>query len=593
MSVPAQKCGILEKTPVGRGAVKRMKHVPFLGKLIIMGVIPLAVLGIAVGILSFRQAALVVRQSQKRVISDTINRIDININVKARQFDGFLTAVSESPETALLLQAAGAGTADRFDSRALQHFCRTTLGSFAEVKSVELYLGSSPVFPSRSQTPARLRSLYDKAGRSSGATVWMDANVHGGEKTVTLCRALMDGGEAAGLIVLELDARMFGSLVLTKQKILNYQTTFLTDRSGTVLYSDSAIHDSWLRPALEHYRGGERKFTLTADGARYYVCSQYNALTHWVTYTVIQEPALFPGAAPLKRYISLVVLGSTIFVFVCLLLLSMAIVKPLDQLKDGMRRAQDHDFKLRLENDRTDEIGALTDSFNCMLDRINTLVNQVYQQELAQKNAEIEALQAQINPHFLYNTLDSVNWMLIARGEMDISAVVVALGKLMQYSMDTARAMVSLEEEYRNVRDYLMIQKNRLEDRLEFTLELDEPLKCFPVPKLILQPLVENAIKYGIEPSLQPGHILVRTRKTDDDIQILVKDNGCGMDEAQLTFYRRLLRNDPSGQTNIGVRNVARRLQLHFGGRCGFDVSSRPGDGLSITIRIPVQEEQP
>ena len=122
-----------------------MKHVPFLGKLIIMGVIPLAVLGIAVGILSFRQAALVVRQSQKRVISDTINRIDININVKARQFDGFLTAVSESPETALLLQAAGAGTADRFDSRALQHFCRTTLGSFAEVKSVELYLGSSPV----------------------------------------------------------------------------------------------------------------------------------------------------------------------------------------------------------------------------------------------------------------------------------------------------------------------------------------------------------------------------------------------------------------------------------------------------------------
>ena len=393
----------------------------------------------------------------------------------------------------------------------------------------------------------------------------MDANVHGGEKTVTLCRALMDGGEAAGLIVLELDARMFGSLVLTKQKILNYQTTFLTDRSGTVLYSDSA---------------------------RYYVCSQYNALTHWVTYTVIQEPALFPGAAPLKRYISLVVLGSAIFVFVCLLLLSMAIVKPLDQLKDGMRRAQDHDFKLRLENDRTDEIGALTDSFNCMLDRINTLVNQVYQQELAQKNAEIEALQAQINPHFLYNTLDSVNWMLIARGEMDISAVVVALGKLMQYSMDTARAMVSLEEEYRNVRDYLMIQKNRLEDRLEFTLELDETLKCFPVPKLILQPLVENAIKYGIEPSLQPGHILVRTRKTDDDIQILVKDNGCGMDEAQLTFYRRLLRNDLSGQTNIGVRNVARRLQLHFGGRCGFNVSSRPGDGLSITIRIPAQEEQ-
>lgn len=273
--------------------------------------------------------------------------------------------------------------------------------------------------------------------------------------------------------------------------------------------------------------------------------------------------------------------------------LSRLLSRPLQQLETAMEQfEQDADHFAFQAVRGTREVQNLSDSFGHMVGRIQQLMTTVREEEIVLRKTELKALQAQINPHFLYNTLDSVNWMLIARGEMDISAVVVALGKLMQYSMDTARAMVSLEEEYRNVRDYLMIQKNRLEDRLEFTLELDETLKCFPVPKLILQPLVENAIKYGIEPSLQPGHILVRTRKTDDDIQILVKDNGCGMDEAQLTFYRRLLRNDLSGQTNIGVRNVARRLQLHFGGRCGFNVSSRPGDGLSITIRIPAQEEQ-
>lgn len=589
MSLPAQKCGILEKTPVGRGAVKSMKHVPFLGKLIIMGVIPLAVLGIAVGILSFRQAALVVRQSQKRVISDTINRIDININVKARQFDGFLTAVSESPETALLLQAAGAGTADRFDSRALQHFCRTTLGSFAEVKSVELYLGSSPVFPSCSQTPARLRSLYDKAGRSSGATVWMDANVHGGEKTVTLCRALMDGGEAAGLIVLELDARMFGSLVLTKQKILNYQTTFLTDRSGTVLYSDSAIHDGWLRLALEHYRGGERKFTLTADGARYYVCSQYNALTHWVTYTVIQEPALFPGAAPLKRYISLVVLGSAIFVFVCLLLLSMAIVKPLDQLKDGMRRAQDHDFKLRLENDRTDEIGALTDSFNCMLDRINTLVNQVYQQELAQKNAEIEALQAQINPHFLYNTLDTIIWLVETGKNEQAVEMVTSLSNFFRSSLSQGRDIITLGEEEIHVRSYLEIQQVRYRDILRYEIHVQPELRGCVLPKLTLQPLVENALYHGIKLRRGLGCILVDAAQEDDRVRITVRDDGAGMPPERLQQLRQSL--DTEEQVGFGLRTVYRRLRLLYGEQCSMELESEPGAGTTVTLRFPIRKE--
>jgi two-component system sensor histidine kinase YesM len=575
-----------------------MKRVPFLGKLMIMGVFPLAVLGIVVGVLSFAQADRVVKQSEKRVLSDTINRIDISLNVKARQLSGFVQTAAGSEPVAQMLTGERNGA---FDAGTIEEFCRNVFGSFSEVRSVSVIMGRGAVYTSRGTGAApdaeRLDSLYERAESHPGKVDWsgLTQGLYDPDAScILLSEGLFDAADnLRGLIVLELDPRLFGNMILTKQKILGYQTTFLTDQAGKVICSDNAVHDAWLQKALEAYRAGERKAAVSANGQDYYLCAQYNGLTNWVTYTIIPEEGLFPGAPSLRRYIVFLVLIATAMAFLFLLLLSSAIVKPLERLKNGMKQVQNRNFDLQLENDRSDEIGDLTETFNYMVNRINTLVNQVYQERIAQKNAEIEALQAQINPHFLYNTLDSVNWMLIGRGEMDISAVVVALGKLMQYSMDTATSMVTLEVECANVHDYLMVQKNRLEERLEFRLELEEGLGSFPVPKLILQPLVENAIKYGIEPSQRRGTVLVRAFRQGGRVHLLVKDDGRGMGPEQLARYRALLASgEGGGSTSIGVRNVARRLQLHFNDRCGFTVTSSPGDGMSIEITIPENREE-
>ena len=260
-----------------------------------------------------------------------------------------------------------------------------------------------------------------------------------------------------------------------------------------------------------------------------------------------------------------------------------------------MKQVQSSDFQIHLDNKRTDEIGELTDSFNYMVDHIRTLVNRVYREQLAQKTAEMEALQAQINPHFLYNSLDSINWMLIDRDQMDISNVVVALGKLMQYSMNNRISLVPLLEEYRNAKDYLIIQRNRLEDQLDYELELEEGLEEFCVPKLILQPLIENAIKYGVLESKHRCKVHVNTYRVKDHICIDVIDNGAGMTEEQLKVCRQLLSGNSDGYKNIGIRNVARRLQLHFDEQCEFTVSSTVGQGTTISLQLPIitnREEQ-
>lgn len=584
--------------------MKFFKRISFRKKLLIMVAVPLAVLGVVIGALSYQKADRVVKQSEKRVLSDGINRVDISINVKARQINSFMQVMASSSQVAQLVdwyEAHPQGDLAAFDTAQLQRFCANTWGSFSEINDVSILLDERIAYTSAGLEKAvvngdLLKTLYQTAREHVGKVNWsnLTEGLYTSEGQQLLIYAGIPGtaGETIGLMVLEVDPRSFGGAMLTKQKILENQTTFLTDRNGSLIYSDNSISQERMQSILALYQSGKRKSSLSFGGTDYYFCSQYNGLTGWATFTVIPEDRLFPEAASLRRYTAVLVSISVVLTSSFLVLLSWAITKPLARLANAMKEAQDQNFQLQLENDRGDEIGELTDSFNFMVNRINILVNQVYQERLAQKNAELEALQAQINPHFLYNTLDSINWMLIDRGEMDISAIVVALGKLMQYSMDTHTSMATLAEEYRNSRDYLMIQKNRLEDQLEFQLELEPSLESFRLPKLILQPLVENAIVHGRSGEGSVRRVEVYAERAGDVVRIRVRDNGQGMSEAQLARYRRMLENDPKAGGNIGVRNVARRLQLHFNGRCSFEVESQEGQGTSITMAFPAQEEE-
>jgi two-component system sensor histidine kinase YesM len=579
------------------------RNISFWKKLLLMGAIPLALLGVVIGFLSYQKADKVVRQSEKRVLSDTINRVDVSLNVKVRQIDSLMQTVAGSAEAQELARADSAGGKGLIGTTALSVLCQNLFGPFGEISDVNILLGEQLVYTSRMEQaaidPVMLAELYDRAARYPGKAIWSDLTTGLYERESKSADGLLiyaglrdTQGETIGLVVAEVNPRTFGSYILTKQKILGYQTTFLTDRAGAIICGDNAVRDDWRKAILLRYKAGERKSDIELGGTMYYVCSQYNGLTGWVTFTMIPDNRLFPEANSLKQYTIVLVAVSIVLAALFLLILALAITKPLARLKTGMKQVQDKNFELQLENDRRDEIGELTETFNYMVNRIHILVNQVYQEKIAQKTAEIEALQAQINPHFLYNTLDTINWMLIDRDEMEVSAIVVSLGKLMQYSMDTATSMVSLLEECRHVKDYLLIQKCRLEDRLEFTLNLDPSLETFKVPKLILQPLIENAIDHGIHHSGRPGILRVNAVRAGSRVYITVSDNGRGMTPDELYQFKRLLSNDSIGYKNIGVRNVARRLQLHFNDRCEFAVDNTLGGGLSITIVLPIDDAQ-
>ena len=431
------------------------------------------------------------------------------------------------------------------------------------------------------------QQLWKQASRSPERTLWIWLPEREPGDRLLVCT----GRENGDLLVLKLDAASLGKAVFLKQKITDRQIGFLLDGSGRVIFADSSLPEGLVENCLMQYRAGRRSFSLNLQGRTYDCYVQYNGLVGWTTWVAVDRAALFPQAASLQNYLVLLVLICVTAAALWLMLLSRKITKPLRELNNGMKQVYGGNFEVRLENHRTDEIGELTDTFNYMVNEIQVLINQVYREQLAQKTAELQALQAQINPHFLYNSLDSINWMLIDREELDISRVVVALGKLMQYSMDTSASLVPLREEYRNVRDYMVVQHNRLEDKLDYTLELEPGLEEQPVPKLILQPLVENAIKHGVLNARRSCLVAVWTGRRENRIVITVRDNGAGMDRETLEACRRSLSAPESSQKSIGLPNVARRLQLHYGGLRRISLESQVGMGTEIRLELPFREE--
>ena len=576
-----------------------MKYLSFRQKLLLIGVIPVMILGILIGYLSFNDAKKIVTNAQKDVIADTVYRIDVNLNMKVRYISESIRSAAENRLAGDLIENYYSNTENPQLVAEMETYCEGIMRAFDAISSISIITGTKVLFTTRGEDKPIINrtivdGLYEKAVVKPEKIFWSNLDTsmfldskNDGSKALTAYGSIRDDdGKVIGLLVVELLPGSFSNLLLENQKILSYQYTYIVDKDEHVICADRNGYPSFYKMIEEKFDTGTRRFQFEWNGEKYYACGQYNGLTGWKTFSVISIDNLFADSDALKKHITWLVIGAISFMLLAILLMYNSITRPLNDLSKAMKTVQDGNFELQLIHDRKDEIGQLTDSFNYMVNKINLLIREVYQEKLAQKSAEIEALQAQINPHFLYNTLDSINWMLIDRGEMDISEIIVSLGKLMQYCIDTDNALVSLEQEYQYIQDYLCIQKNRLEERLQYSLEIDPPLRELLVPKLILQPLVENSIKHAIEPCKKQGLISIRSFLCNGKINISVHDNGCGMTPEQLLKLQQPDKRG-SGQTGIGVKNVEKRLKLFFGDDSELRIESEQGVGTTMTIIIP------
>ena len=271
--------------------------------------------------------------------------------------------------------------------------------------------------------------------------------------------------------------------------------------------------------------------------------------------------------------------------------LMQGIMVPIGRLCEVTRKAAGGDFTVRAKEDNSAELSVLNSSFNSMIEKIGNLVEDIRVEQLNLRATELKLLQAQINPHFLYNTLDTIIWLAEAGKKDDVVMMVTTLSDFFRTTLSKGRDYISVREEEAHIRSYLQIQQFRYRDILEYSIDIPEELYEYPILKLTLQPLVENALYHGIKNKRGLGHIRVSGEKQEGSLIFRVWDDGRGMESDRLEKVRHLIggeeevdRSDPSG---FGLFNVAQRLRLNYGAQYGISLESVYGEWTEVTVVIP------
>ena len=401
------------------------------------------------------------------------------------------------------------------------------------------------------------------------------------EETLFSARKLAFSGAREGVNILYMDVDYQKLFTPYAETLISECGLYITDQDGKLVFEESRFsgknqnYDLTYSEFLEQRDRGSTDYII--------LCEQSNT-TGWTVW--LYQPVGLAGEA--MRPIG-VMAGVTILICIFVAVLAYFITSGMvssriERLTHFMQEVQEGSMDLQMESDDRDEIGMLYRGFGSMMKRIRTLINEVYLSKITQKEAELKALQAQINPHFLYNTLSLINWKALAAGEEDISRMTLALSTFYRTALNRGRNVLQVETELSNTRAYLEIQSMLHDGDFDYEIEAQtEILQCESL-NLILQPLVENAIHHGIEEKTDGrGKITVRGWKEDNCVWFMVEDNGVGMEQE---VADKILTMESKG---YGVRNVDERIRLCYGEKYAMKVESVVGKGTKMTIHFPAR----
>lgn len=338
--------------------------------------------------------------------------------------------------------------------------------------------------------------------------------------------------------------------------------------------------DNWVEQ-LQQAGSGTRRITL--DGVNMIVCFDRSQVTGWMSIVMTPESTLVGSLVPVIRASTIlmaVIMGIVALIFAYFI--SGKITNPIKQLLAAMRSVGEGDFQTRVVVSTNDEFGILLQRFNLMNDRIRLLVSENYEIKLKEQEAEIHALNMQMNPHFLYNTLNVMNWMAIENDQKELSKMLVCLSNMLHYTSRKEWGAVHLSEEIEWMKNYFYIMTVRFEEKFTVSYEIDSMLYDYKVPRLLFQPFVENAILHGFDQTESGGLIRIRGWVDDGTRYFEVADNGRGMssDAVNAILYRE--------SSSIGIKNTIARIRMTYGEEYGVVISSKPGFGTKVTITLPL-----
>jgi two-component system sensor histidine kinase YesM len=533
-----------------------------------------------------------------------IRQVTRNIEFYVRQTESIISIVDDNPDVRAFL--AFRESVQPFSGRAetsVRQLLRSISDAHPEIAGILVVSADNRSLSNEIQPitrdPLTDESWYRKAVDNQGTVQLLprpigrnlrSSHEYSADEVVSIVKAVVDpgSGQVRGVVLIDMRLKVMEA-IFDDMTVGLGGFLFIEAPGGGIVYTPVnpivyRVRDEWLdTPRTSSVR--------RIKGEDYQIVSQGSEYTQWKTVGVFPLNEIMSQVSAI-RYYSLIIAGVTVLVaLIVAVFFTSGIARPVIELRSLMKEAEEGNLAVRFEGRQEDEIGYLGKSFNTMIEEVQKLIDMVYREQQSKREAELKTLQEQIKPHFLYNTLDTIQWMAQEHDAQDIVKVVGALTSLFRIGLSRGKEMIRLADEMEHVRSYLIIQKARYEDKFDFDLRTEEDALSCMVLKLTLQPLVENAIYHGIKERRGHGSIKVEALRRDGMLVLRVSDDGVGMTPEKLEEVRTLLTAaHPHGEglEGYGVHNVHERIQLSFGTRYGLRFESAPDGGTTVEILHPL-----
>lgn len=402
----------------------------------------------------------------------------------------------------------------------------------------------------------------------------------------------INGVNQQGILLVDINCNGIEELC-QKVKLGERGYVYIIDSGGNIVYHPQqmliniGLKSESVEKVQEEISG--RYFEKFNGENRFIIIDTVN-YTRWRIVGAVYMDDLLASRKQTASFIAWTVFFCIIFIILLSGLISSKISKPIKNLQKSMKQVEDGNFDIIVDEKGEYEVVQLSKAFNMMITKIRHLMQQIVYEQEAKRKSELNALQAQINPHFLYNTLDSIVWMAENEKSNDVITMVSALAKLFRISISKGRNIITVREELEHAKNYLTIQKMRYKGKFGFKIEAEPEILQYKTMKLILQPIIENSIYHGIEYLMHQGMILITVKVVDHKLLYQVTDNGIGMSEQKLNNILASYPTKTEGLSGVGVKNVHERIKLYYGKEYGLEIESELDIGTTVRIWLPIDK---
>lgn len=534
-------------------------------------------------IISWEQSRNIIKDNIDSYSSEMLNIIEENINLNIAKFEQQLDEVLMSNLIYEGLQKSKImnQTEEYTFANNLNNFLYSKLHLLSSVGEVEILTKDLSILYTQGFkyfSKSDVLRYSHVAKKTPGKTIWFYTRIDG-QGVISMARAIKDPETKLvnGYIFVALNENAFGGTFLNAA-LGDSTSIVILDENNNFLFGQKDF------PYKKHIKLNGDKTII--DSSRYIASYKEIKKLNWKVVNLVNYNSFLDKIGDVILTLSIYIVISIGIVIIFTKYIYKSIYNPIDNLVRGMDKVVDGCFDFKVKDEGNDEISLLTKQFNGLVHKINTLLNEVKHEQILKRESEIKMLQAQINPHFLFNTLNTLKWIAVMNEDTSVSNGLGALAKLLRDTIVNSKEFITVREEIDNIKNYIVIQKLRYGDSFDVNYNIKEDVYELKIIKFILQPIVENCILHGFDEDKDNQKIDIYISKMEKYLEIIIRDNGKGFDSKESK------KKNKGNLSGIGYKNVFERIKLTYGADCEMDLKSIIGYGTEVRILIPINNER-